>query len=36
VDLLRLLNWPLKLAIFVGYWIYVRFFADKDRDRPSR
>jgi hypothetical protein len=34
LDLLRLLNWPLKLAFFVGRWIYVTFFVDEDREQP--
>jgi hypothetical protein len=34
LDLLRLLNWPLKLAFFVGRWIYVTFFVDEDQQQP--
>jgi hypothetical protein len=34
LDLLRLLNWPLKLAYFVGRWIYVTFFVDEDEEEP--
>jgi hypothetical protein len=34
LELLRLLNWPLKLAFFVGRWIYVTFFMDQDREQP--
>jgi hypothetical protein len=34
LELLRLLNWPLKLAFFVGRWIYVTFFVDEDQEQP--
>jgi hypothetical protein len=34
LDLLRLWNWPLKLAFFVRRWIFVTYFVDEDRDQP--
>jgi hypothetical protein len=34
MELLRLLNWPLKVALFLGRWIYETFFVHEDREAP--